>query len=72
MSETPRLSGTMSVVSTSIVVTPEHDSCLNDTSQSYKNLEGNIVCKEITHDVLIEGIFKVLVEKHGNDLWIWI
>ena len=67
MSETPRLSGTMSVVSTSIVVTPEHNTCLRDTSQSsYKNLEANIVCKEITHDVLIEGVFKVLTEKHGN------
>ena len=62
-SEKPRLSGTSTAASTS---TPEHHPCLKDASKSNGNLETEVLCKEITHDVLTEEVFRVLIEKHGN------
>ena len=69
LSEMPRLTGTRAAESTSSVVTLEHHPCLRDASESKENLEIKVLCKVIIHDVLIEEVFRVLVEKHGNDFY---
>ena len=70
LSEMPRLTGTCSSVeSTPSVVTLEHHPSLRDASESNENLEIKVLCKVIIHDVLIEEVFRVLVEKHGNDFF---
>ena len=69
LSEMPRLTGTRAAESTPSVVTLEHHPCLRDASESNENLEIKVLCKEIIHDVLIEEVFRVLVEKHGNDFF---